>query len=80
MTESGDQDHSPTPGRRKGPGVLRVLQSILAGAFGVQSNRRREEDFSEHSPLPYIIGGILFVLGFVVTVALIVRWVISTQT
>lgn len=80
MAESGNREHTPGPGRRKGPGVFRVLQSILAGAFGVQSNRRREEDFSEHSPLPYIIGGILFVLGFVITVALIVRWVISTQT
>ncbi|WP_323127240.1 DUF2970 domain-containing protein [Marinobacter sp. JSM 1782161] len=55
------------------------MQSILAGAFGVQSNRRREEDFGSGSPLPYLVGGILFTLIFVIGVALIVRWVLSTQ-
>ncbi|MFC4260471.1 DUF2970 domain-containing protein [Marinobacter lacisalsi] len=66
-------------GRRKGPGVLKVLQSVLAGAFGVQSGKRHQEDFSSHSPWPYIIAGIIFTVGFVVALALIVSWVLAGQ-
>lgn len=64
-------------GANQGPGVLKVMQSILAGAFGVQSNKRREEDFSSGSPWPYIIAGLLFTTGFVVTLMLVVQWVLS---
>lgn len=74
-----DQDpKNQPPGRR--PGILKIMQSILAGAFGVQSNRRREEDFHSGSPLPYIIAGVVFTVGFVITIALIVQWVLSTQS
>lgn len=71
---TGDTRSDDAP--RKKPGFLKILQTVLAGALGVQSNRRREEDFSSSSPVPYIVAGIIFVLGFVVTIALIVRWVI----
>ncbi|MDX1754989.1 MAG: DUF2970 domain-containing protein [Marinobacter sp.] len=70
-------DHRKQPARS--PGVLKVMQSILAGAFGVQSNKRREEDFASHSPWPYIVAGILFTAGFVVTLILVVKWVLATQ-
>ncbi|TBW54782.1 DUF2970 domain-containing protein [Marinobacter halodurans] len=62
------------------PSILKIMQGILAGAFGVQSERHRHQDFNSSSPLPYIIGGILFLVIFVVSVALIVRWVLATQT
>lgn len=65
--------------KRKSPGVLKILQSVLAGAFGVQSSRRHEEDFSSHSPWPYIVAGIVFTLGFIGVLALIVQWVLSSQ-
>lgn len=70
---------SQSPSKKKGPGVLKVMQSILAGAFGVQSSKRREEDFSSHSPWPYIVAGILFTACFVVTLVLVVNWVLSGQ-
>ncbi|KMQ74500.1 DUF2970 domain-containing protein [Marinobacter subterrani] len=63
----------------KGPGVLKVMQSILAGAFGVQSDRRRREDFSGHSPWPYIIAGVLFTASFVVGLIVIVNLVLAGQ-
>lgn len=63
----------------KGPGVFKVMQSILAGAFGVQSDKRREEDFSSHSPWPYIIAGILFTASFVVGLIVIVKLVLASQ-
>lgn len=76
-----DQQHNETSrtARKRGPGVFKVLQSIVAGAFGVQSGKRHQEDFSSHSPWPYIIAAILFTLGFIATLALIVQWVLSGQ-
>ncbi len=62
---------------RKGPGLRKVFQSVLAGALGVQSSKRHEEDFDSQSPWPYIVVGILFTAGFVGTLILIVRWVLS---
>jgi hypothetical protein len=75
---SDEQNESKAP-RPKGPGVLKVLQSVLAGALGVQSDKRREEDFSSHSPWPYIIAGILFTAGFVVTLVVVVKLVLAGQ-
>ena len=63
----------------RGPGVLKVMQSILAGAFGVQSDKRREEDFSSHSPWPYIIAGVLFTATFVLGLILIVQMVLASS-
>lgn len=68
-------EHKPT--RKKHPGVLKIIQSVLAGALGVQSSKRQEEDFSSHSPWPYIAAGIIFTVGFVVTLLLIVNWVVA---
>lgn len=77
--EAPSQSPPQSPSRKKGPGILKVMQSILAGAFGVQSSKRREEDFSSHSPWPYIVAGILFTACFVVTLVLMVKWVLSGQ-
>lgn len=78
MTNEGKEDNNEkSPSVR--PGVLKIMQSIIAGAFGVQSDKRRQEDFSSHSPLPYIIAGLLFTVGFVVTLVLVVKLVLSGQ-
>lgn len=82
MAERQDNRRKPAnrpANSKKGPGVLKVMQSILAGALGVQSDKRREEDFSSHSPWPYIIAGILFTAGFVVTLIVVVKVVLSGQ-
>ncbi len=78
MSESTDADKQQHA-KRRGPGVLKVMQSILAGAFGVQSDKRREEDFSSHSPWPYIIAGVLFTASFVVGLIVIVKLVLASQ-
>jgi hypothetical protein len=78
MTESPGTDNKDQR-KRKGPGVLKVMQSIMAGAFGVQSDKRREEDFSSHSPWPYIIAGVLFTASFVVGLIVIVNLVLASQ-
>jgi hypothetical protein len=69
------QDQNPP---RK-PGVGKIMQSILAGAFGVQSDKRRQEDFSSHSPVPYIVAGLLFTATFVVSLIIIVKLVLANQ-
>ncbi|WP_349343129.1 DUF2970 domain-containing protein [Marinobacter sp. MMG032] len=78
MTKSSKAERKDQE-KQRGPGVLKVMQSILAGAFGVQSDKRREEDFSSHSPWPYIIAGILFTASFVVGLIVIVNLVLASQ-
>jgi hypothetical protein len=78
MTESSGTEKNKQQ-KPKSPGVLKVMQSILAGAFGVQSDKRRQEDFSGHSPWPYIIAGVLFTVSFVVGLIVIVNLVLASQ-
>lgn len=54
---------------QKSPSLRQVLKSVLAGAFGVQSDANYERDFKQTSPLPYIIVGIVFVVLFVLALA-----------
>lgn len=79
MNNGNNDPANNRSGRRKGPGVLKILQSVLAGALGVQSDKRRHEDFSSHSPWPYIIAGIIFTVGFVVTLIVVVKLVLASQ-
>lgn len=74
MTQETENDNNRRP---RFPGVLKILQSILAGAFGVQSDRRRQEDFASHSPWPYIVAGLLFTAAFVVGLILVVQVVLA---
>ncbi|MCK8516100.1 DUF2970 domain-containing protein [Methylonatrum kenyense] len=67
-----DQDET------KRPGVLAVIQSTLAAAFGVQSQKARERDFKYGRPLPYIIAGTIFTVAFILLLVLIVRLVLSS--
>ena len=50
------------------PSLLSVLGSVLASMFGVQSNRKREEDFTHGKPSQYVIIGLLVTVVFVLTV------------
>ena len=52
----------------KTPSFLSVLGSVLASGFGVQSNRKREEDFTHGKPSQYIIIGLTMTLIFVLAV------------
>jgi len=45
----------------------------------VQSDRRRQEDFSSHSPVPYIVAGLLFTAAFVGGLILVVNLVLAGQ-
>jgi hypothetical protein len=50
------------------PSFLSVLGSVLAGMFGVQSNRKREQDFTHGKPSQYIIIGLLATAVFMLAI------------
>lgn len=82
MKVSDDNKNSEADYQQKPPGkpgVLKIMQSILAGAIGVQSDKRRQEDFSSHSPVPYIVAGLLFTATFVIGLIVIVKLVLASQ-
>ncbi|MGF1699933.1 DUF2970 domain-containing protein [Photobacterium makurazakiensis] len=55
----------------------KVLLSVGAALFGVQSDQNRHRDFSQATPWPYIIGGILLILLFVGLLVMLSQWVAS---
>ena len=61
---------------KKKPGLLAVTMSVLAAALGVQTEENRKRDFSQQSPLPYILGGLLFTVLFILTLVGVVMLVL----
>lgn len=59
------------------PSLISVVKSILAAGIGVQSDKNRTRDFEQGNPLSFIIGGIVFTLVFIATIATIVGFVLS---
>lgn len=60
--------------------LLQMIGSTLAAAFGVQSSRNRERDFTRGKPLHFIIIGVVFTALFVLAVVGVVRLVLSNLT
>jgi len=57
--------------------LLSVIKSILAAGIGVQSDKNRTRDFEQGNPLTFIIGGVVFTLLFIATIATVVGFVLS---
>ena len=55
---------------------LRVIQSTVAGLFGIQSEKNRQEDFKEKSPFDYILAGIIGVVALLVIMTIVVKSVL----
>lgn len=53
------------------------MGSVIAAAFGVQSSKNRLRDFQGGSPVPFIIGGIVFTLLFILAIVTVVHWVVK---
>ncbi|MDC8832114.1 DUF2970 domain-containing protein [Alteromonas gilva] len=58
------------------PGLLRIVQSVIASAFGVQSHKNYQQDFTQSSVVPYVVVGVVFVVLLVVSLVLLVRWIL----
>jgi len=56
---------------------LRVVGSVLAAGFGVQSAKNRERDFKEGKFATFVVAGILFTALFVASVYLVVTVVLE---
>lgn len=59
------------------PRWWRVLFSVLAAFFGVQSSRNHEHDFSSGRLWPYLLMAVILGLAFVAGVSLLVQIVLS---
>lgn len=68
------QNDDQKPGK---PNVFQIILSTLAAAFGVQSSKNRERDFTSGSVTTYIIAGVIFTAVFVFGVIFIVRLVLA---
>ncbi|MBK6286567.1 MAG: DUF2970 domain-containing protein [Pseudomonadales bacterium] len=77
MNERSEDPSSP---RQQPPPVTfgTLIRSVAAAAFGVQSSKNKERDFSHGNSRHFIIAGILFAAAFVATVALVVSLVLRT--
>lgn len=54
-------------------GFWQVFKSVAASMFGVQSEQNRQLDFQKTSIVPFVVVGILFVVGFILTIMLVVK-------
>ena len=61
------------------PNLISVVKSILAAGIGVQSDKNRTRDFEQGNPVTFIVGGIVFTLLFIATVATVVGFVLSNS-
>lgn len=59
------------------PSFIDVLGSVLASMFGVQSNRKREQDFTHGKPSHYVMVGLLVTIVFVLVVWAVVQVVMK---
>ncbi|MDO3382531.1 DUF2970 domain-containing protein [Gilvimarinus algae] len=66
------------PKKPQKPGVFQIILSTLAAAFGVQSNKNRERDFSQGNLYIYIVAGISFTLIFVLSLVFLVRQLLQS--
>ncbi|MFW2372238.1 MAG: DUF2970 domain-containing protein [Gammaproteobacteria bacterium] len=55
---------------------LSVLQSTLAAAIGVQSEKNRQRDFTHGKPVYFIIAGLIFIVVFIAVIITIVQLVL----
>lgn len=57
--------------------IWSVIGSTVAAAFGVQSRRNRERDFSRGNVMTFIVAGAVFTIVFVVSIVIVVNMVLS---
>jgi len=60
--------------------LFRVVMSVVAAMFGVQSSKNRERDFAKGRPAAYIIVGLIMTLLFILTIWTVVSLVIANVT
>ena len=64
------------PEQQKPPSILEVALSVIAAAFGVQSSKNRERDFTTGNPVVFIAAGLIFTILFVLTIIGVVNLIL----
>lgn len=79
MAETAKEDREMAQQKAGGgPSWGRVLGSVLASMFGVQSGRNRERDFAQGRPWVYVVVGLVVTIVFVLSVWTVVRLVLKS--
>ena len=86
MGESDDpqnSDDNPMQGpdqnsdQPKPPTLLQIAFSVVAAAFGVQTNKNRQRDFAGGNPVVFIVTGLIFTVLFVLSIIGVVTLVLA---
>jgi hypothetical protein len=56
--------------------LWQVVKSVAASVLGVQSDANYKNDFEQNSVVPFIIVGVIFVLGLIGLLVLLVQIVL----
>ncbi len=59
------------------PNLFQVIASVLAAAFGVQSNKNRERDFQQGNVAVFIGAGVIGTILFILLIYGVVKLVLS---
>jgi len=74
MTQENDNNKQE---EKSSGGILGTLQTILGAVFGIQSDKKRREDFEKADPGKLIAIGIVTVVVIVVAMIITVKIVLS---
>lgn len=66
------------PDKKKAPSILKVIFSVIAAAFGVQSSKNSERDFTTGNLIVFIAVSIIFTILFVMTIIGVVSLVLGS--
>ena len=61
----------------KSSSFINALKSAAAALFGVQTSKKYQEDFESETPFPFILAGVILVIGFVLILLAVVNAVLS---
>ncbi len=81
MTDDHSQSQLPEEPTTKNPPVtfLTILQSVFFSFIGVQNNANRKRDFESGKFWHFFIAGIIFVVIFMLSIWLGVKYLIATS-
>ena len=83
MKDSVNNEHQKNPQQEQNQpeqslGLKHIITSVFAAAFGVQSKKNQQKDFSQKQSIYiYLAAGIIFTVGFVFAVAFVVKLVLA---
>ena len=72
-----DQAPKPDSIQGKPPTFLQIALSVVAAAFGVQTQANQDRDFANGKPVVFIIAGLIFTLVFVLSIIGVVKLVLA---